>query len=133
MDKNIFNTDDAGQQFGGTGDGEDKKGSSVSSLGPLETMKKHFENRRGDASKEAAKERAAASSELATRNAQSMNSLIGKVRANNAEVASNVAKAHATISSLVNNAAGGGNSSETASKIMQGTASTLAQPSFSRT
>ena len=98
-----------------------EKEPNVSRIEPGQTMKASFENRRGELAKDAAKERAAASYQLAQRNAESMNSLIGKVKANNAEVASNVAKAHSTISSLINNAAGGGNSSETAGRIMQGT------------
>lgn len=133
LDKNLFNTEGLAMRYGGGGDDEERKGANVSRIEPGQTMKASFENRRGEAAKDAAKERAAASAQLAQRNAESMNSLIGKVKANNAEVASNVAKAHSTISSLINNAAGGGNSSETAGRIMQGTASTLAQPSFSRT
>jgi hypothetical protein len=69
---------------------------------------------------------------MQSRNAQTMSALIAKVQANNSEVASNVAKAHATISNLINNAARGGNAQETAGKIMQGTATTLAQSAFNR-
>jgi hypothetical protein len=131
MDKNLFNIDAMSKRQPEEG-GEGGSKSNVATIAPGQTMKSYFENRRGDAAKEAAKERAAATAQLAQRNAESMNALIGKVKANNAEVARNVAQAHATISSLINNAAGGGNAIDTAGKIMQGTASNLAQPSFSR-
>jgi len=104
--------------------------SNVSSSAPGESVRRHFEQRRGDHATEAAKERNAARTEMQMRNAKTMNALITQVSANNAQVSANVAKAHATISNLINNAARGGNAQQTAGKIMQGTASTLAQPAF---
>ena len=128
-----FGSGDEAPKFGPAKDDDDQPyASRVSATDPGATLRKHFENRRGESAVIAAKERAKARNEMQSRNAQTMSALIAKVQANNSEVSSNVAKAHATISNLINNAARGGNAQETAGKIMQGTATTLAQPAFNR-
>jgi len=128
-----FGGGDEAPQFRAPGEEDDKvPASKVASIDPGATTRKYFENRRGESAVIAAKERARARNELQAKNAQTMSALISKVKQNNSEVASNVAKAHATISNLINNAARGGNAQQTAGKIMQGTASNLAQPAFNR-
>lgn len=128
-----FGGGDEAPQFRAPGEEDDKApASKVASIDPGATTRKYFESRRGESAVIAAKERARARNELQAKNAQTMSALIAKVKQNNSEVASNVAKAHATISNLINNAARGGNAQQTAGKIMQGTAANLAQPAFNR-
>ena len=101
--------DGGGQQQGGM--------SNVKSLAPGETVKQQFENREQGAKIQVSKEKNAARSKLQEKSAQSMGALIAQVQANNDSVKASVAKAHAVISNLINQAGKGGDPSRTAGDI----------------
>ena len=91
--------------------------SNVKSLAPGETVKQQFENREQESKLEVTKEKNAARSQLQQKNAQTMSAMIAQVQANNDAVKASVAKAHAVISNLINQAGKGGDPSRTAGDI----------------
>lgn len=91
--------------------------SNVKSLAPGETVKQQFENREQDSKIAVTKEKNAARAQLQQKNAASMSAMIAQVQANNDAVKASVAKAHAVISNLINQAGKGGDPSRTAGDI----------------